>query len=317
MKYFQLFVFLFVLHTQATFAQNFTTSHRSKDITYKIVNGTDSIKLDIYAPTRKIYDKNPVVVFIHGGAWAKGDKDLSKSYYFTSLKDTLQTKGYAVVSINYRLVNESIHIADQLTDCQDALKWVAQHAKTYNFDEKNIGIWGESAGAHLALLVGYGIHSESKDLPEIRYIIDNFGPSDLNKVLKTNASWFTRNVYKTLLPDLYNLRGKLIKAITSYEIDTQKKKAVAVAKNYSPITYVTTATKTPTLLLHGTKDFIVPIKESKKLHKKLNKAEVTNNLVKVKKGHHGFTTIPKTEVQDLIKQTYLFMQQHYHKDNDL
>ncbi|HUH25476.1 MAG TPA: alpha/beta hydrolase [Flavobacterium sp.] len=305
-----------MIHTQTTFAQSFTSSHRSKNITYKVVNNTDSIKLDIYAPTKKVYDKNPVIVFIHGGAWAKGDKDLSKSYYFTNLKDTLQTKGYAVVSINYRLVNESIHIADQLTDCQDALKWVAEHAKTYNFDENNIGVWGESAGAHLALLVGYGVHNASKDLPEIQYIIDNFGPTDLNKVLKTNASWFTRNVYKMILPDLYNLRGKLIKALTSYEINTHKKEAMAIAKNYSLITYVATATKTPTLLLHGTKDFIVPIKESKKLHKKLNETLITNSFIKVKKGHHGFTTIPNSEIQDLIKQTYLFMQQHYHTQID-
>lgn len=281
-----------------------------KDIPYKIVE-KDTVKLDIHLPKQKIYDKSPVVVFIHGGAWAQGDKEI-KYHYTEGIKDTLQENGYTVVAINYRLVSERINIEEQLNDCKDAVRWILSNADKYNFDTENIGLWGESAGAHLALMIACSADTSS-ELPEIRFILDNFGPTDLNKVLKTNASWFTRKTYKLFLPKLYDIREKLIFAMTSFDINTHKEEAIAVARKYSPIEHLQTAPKTPTLILHGNRDFIVPFKQSKKLHKELNKLAVTNKLVKVKKGNHGFTKTDKKEIHQLIKETFVFVQQHYHR----
>ncbi len=281
-----------------------------KDIPYKIIE-KDTVKLDIHLPKQNIYEKSPVVVFIHGGAWAQGDKEI-KYHYTEGIKDTLQENGYTVVAINYRLVSKTVDIEEQLNDCKDAIRWIAEHSLKYNFDTENIGLWGESAGAHLSLMV-VCTENQSKEFPTIRFIIDNFGPTDLNKVLKTNASWFTKKTYKLLLPKLYDIREKLIVAITSFDINTHKEEAIAVARAYSPIIYIHTAPKIPVLILHGTKDFIVPFKQSKKLHRKLNKLSVTNKLIKVKKGNHGFTKTDKKEIQQLIKETFVFVQQHYHK----
>ena len=55
------------------------------------------------------------------------------------------------------------------------------------------------------------------------------------------------------------------------------------------------------------------LNNQKKLHKKLNKLAVTNKLIKVKKGNHGFTKTNKKEIHHLIKETFVFVQQHYHK----
>lgn len=281
-----------------------------KDITYKVTPENDSVKLDIYLPANPTKKKTPVVLYIHGGAWAKGDKDFSSYYYTTSLKDTLQANGYALVSINYRLVDKQHNLSDQISDCRDALKWIIEHADTYHFDVDNIGFFGESAGAHLALMMGYTDKPDASSDFRARYIVDNFGPTDLNKVLKTNAGFVTKVLYKLLLPELYNLREKLIRAMTTYDINTQKEQAVAVATYYSPITYMDTAHHIPTLMLHGTKDFIVPIRQSKKLKKELDKRTVENQLVKVRKGDHGFRNISKPELQELLRTTYLFIQQH-------
>lgn len=281
-----------------------------KDITYKVTPENDSVKLDIYLPANPTKKKTPVVLYIHGGAWAKGDKDFSSYYYTTSLKDTLQANGYALVSINYRLVDKQHNLSDQISDCRDALKWIIEHADTYHFDVDNIGFFGESAGAHLALMMGYTDKPDASSDFRAKYIVDNFGPTDLNKVLKTNAGFVTKVLYKLLLPELYNLREKLIRAMTTYDINTQKEQAVAVATYYSPITYMDTAHHIPTLMLHGTKDFIVPIRQSKKLKKELDKRTVENQLVKVRKGDHGFRNISKPELQELLRTTYLFIQQH-------
>src|SRR5690606_3998611 len=172
-----------------------------KNIPYKIIE-KDTVKLDIHLPTQKVFDKSPVVVFIHGGAWAKGDKEI-KYHYTEGIKDTLQESGYTVVAINYRLVSKTVDIVKQVSDCNDAVRWIADNAERYNFDTENIGLWGESAGAHLALMVACTAN-QSKEFPAIRFIIDNFGPTDLNKVLKTNASWFIKKTYKLLLPKLYD-----------------------------------------------------------------------------------------------------------------
>lgn len=306
-------MFILGLITFTLKAQNSDNLNNAlKDITYKVADNNDSVKLDIHLPKQKVYEKSPVVVFIHGGAWAKGDKEI-KYHYTQSLKDTLQMSGYTVVAINYRLIDKTVDIADQVADCEDALNWIVQQADTYNLDINNIGLWGESAGAHLALITTYRNNEQKKYTPDIRYIIDNFGPTDLNKVLKTNASWFTKKTYKLFLPGLYNIREKLILAMTSYDINTQKEEAIAVARYYSPVAYIKTADKTPTLILHGTRDFIVPFKQSKRLHKQLNKLAVNNKLIKVKKGNHGFTKTPKEKLHILIKESYNFIQQHYYK----
>ena len=299
-------LFSFTLHAQNSADEKTFL----KDIPYKIIE-KDTVKLDIHLPKQNIYDKSPVVVFIHGGAWAQGDKEI-KYHYTEGIKDTLQENGYTVVAINYRLVSKTVDIEEQLNDCKDAVRWIADNAKKYNFDTENIGLWGESAGAHLSLMVACTAN-QSKEFPTIRFILDNFGPTDLNKVLKTNASWLTKKTYKLLLPKLYDIRDKLIVAMTSFDINTHKEEAIAVARQYSPIEHLQTAPKTPILILHGNRDFIVPFKQSKKLHRELNKLSVTNKLIKVKKGNHGFTKTDKKEIHHLIKETFVFVQQHYHK----
>ncbi|MBA5793229.1 alpha/beta hydrolase [Flavobacterium sp. xlx-214] len=282
------------------------------DITYKIATNNDSVKLDLFQPTKKLYEKNPVVVFIHGGAWAKGDKHIEHLYYMRSLRDTLRSKGYAVATINYRLVTKTINIADQVTDCRDALQWIKNNATTYNLDTDNIGLCGESAGAHLALLLTYTNKNKTieDDAIKIKYVVDNFGPTDLNKVLKTKASFVTKALYKLVLPELYDVRKKLIHAITTYPIDSNKEQAIAVAKEYSPIHNLLPNQKTPLLILHGTRDFVVPIKQSKKLKKVFEANNIETSFVKVKKGNHGFKNIDSTKIQELISKTTLFIQKN-------
>jgi arylformamidase len=101
--------------------------------------------LDVYAPPKV---KNlPIVVWIHGGGWQRGDKsEVHKK------PQAFAEKGYVFVSINYRLL-PAVTIKQMAGDVAKAIRWVHDHAKDYGGDPNTIIVMGHSAGAQLAALV--------------------------------------------------------------------------------------------------------------------------------------------------------------------
>lgn len=106
-------------------------------------------KLDIYA-AKGVSGPAPLVVFVHGGSWSKGDKGnatgAAKIAHFTA-------RGFAVASVNYRLVPDA-RAEDQAQDVADALGYLVKHAGALRVDASRIALMGHSAGAQIAALVG-------------------------------------------------------------------------------------------------------------------------------------------------------------------
>jgi acetyl esterase/lipase len=104
--------------------------------------------LDLYAPGGNGASL-PVMVFVHGGGWAKGDKKQAgaalKAEWFTS-------KNCIFISLNYRLVPE-VTFREQAADVAAGLAWVHSHVDKFGGDPEQIFLMGHSAGAHLAALV--------------------------------------------------------------------------------------------------------------------------------------------------------------------
>lgn len=101
--------------------------------------------LDVYAPTTG--KNHPVVVWIHGGGWRRGDKAEvhHKPKAFTD-------RGFVFVSINYRFVPNAA--VDQIAgDVAKAICWARDHAREFGGDPNAIIVMGHSAGAQLAALV--------------------------------------------------------------------------------------------------------------------------------------------------------------------
>jgi len=88
----------------------------------------------------------PLLIWIHGGGWIGGSKDHCPAV-------SMCRDGFVVASINYRLSSEATFPA-QIEDCKAAVRWLRAHAKAYNIDVNRVGVWGASAGGHLAALVG-------------------------------------------------------------------------------------------------------------------------------------------------------------------
>jgi acetyl esterase/lipase len=99
----------------------------------------------VYSPGNG--EKHPVVVWIHGGGWTKGDKGGLKQK-----PQAFADRGYVLVSINYRLLPE-VSVRVMMADVAKALRWIRDHATEHRGDPDSIAVMGHSAGAHLAALV--------------------------------------------------------------------------------------------------------------------------------------------------------------------
>lgn len=105
---------------------------------------TPTVGLDVYhADTAR---NAPVLIYVHGGAWATGTKSAVHAMpaYFSK-------QGFVFVSVDYRLV-PSVDVQDQLDDIDKALTWVAQNITRFGGDPANLHLMGHSAGAHLVTL---------------------------------------------------------------------------------------------------------------------------------------------------------------------
>ncbi len=112
----------------------------------ELAYGKDPLqKLDYWRPEKA---GSPLVVFVHGGGWKRGDKKA------TELKPThYLAEGYAFASLNYRLVPANT-VEEQAQDVADALAFLMKQAGDLGFDKTKVVLMGHSAGAHLSALVG-------------------------------------------------------------------------------------------------------------------------------------------------------------------
>lgn len=109
----------------------------------------DRQTLDVYRPTGARDGLKSVVVFLYGGSWDSGDKDM---YYFVAR--SLVDRGYVVIVPNYRLYPE-VQFPAFLEDSASAVHWVSHHAGDFGGDPDRLFVIGHSAGAYNAAMVAY------------------------------------------------------------------------------------------------------------------------------------------------------------------
>src|SRR5262249_24172530 len=112
-------------------------------------------RLDLAFKKNQRGKPRPAIVVIHGGDWVQGDKSsfASRKYGVPGNIEDFARLGFVAATINYRLPAEAPFPA-ALEDCKAAVRWLRAHAREYNLDPMHIGAYGNSAGGHLALLLG-------------------------------------------------------------------------------------------------------------------------------------------------------------------
>lgn len=293
----------------------FQAANVSENIAYKTDESGKKIQLDIYRPKNTDDKKIPVVVYVHGGAWVEGDKIITADNYVENTILKLLEKNYAVISINYRLVSENLHFPAPIQDTKDAIRWIRKNADQYHLDENNIGMWGVSAGAQLSLLSAYTQDNEflgdpklSEYSAKVNYVVDNFGPTDMNTLLHTRAPKPMLFIVGLISQKIIDIRTNLAHGLTGYDIKTDRQKVIEVCKTISPLNY--TQNTVPTLILHGNKDKVAPLRHSKRLNRMLKKAGTEHSLIVVKKGNHGFKNTDKTYQDVLNDEMIKFILSH-------
>ena len=103
--------------------------------------------LVVSTPTGERAASLPVIVFIHGGSWAKGN---APDYAFAARN--LAAEGYVAVSAGYRLVPGGEYPA-MLEDGAAAVRWVADNIAEHGGDPTQIVLMGHSAGAYNAVML--------------------------------------------------------------------------------------------------------------------------------------------------------------------
>jgi acetyl esterase len=115
-----------------------------EDLPYACQGGK-SLRLDILQP--KGPGPHPVLIYLHGGAFAVGSKRTHRA-----LAAVYASQGYLVCNVDYRLAPEHPFPA-AIEDACAAWSWVSDHVASYGGDRHRMALAGESAGANLALSV--------------------------------------------------------------------------------------------------------------------------------------------------------------------
>ncbi len=140
---------------------------RVKDIQYADKSEEFNVG-DLYFRRTDLNDGklHPVLLYIHGGGFIKGDKD-----YRVTNSEFFAHHGYFVFNIDYRMPPE-VSLIENFSDVIHALNYLSTLAETYNIDLSKIVVSGDSSGAYqTSMLASVTFDEELRTtlgLPEVR-----------------------------------------------------------------------------------------------------------------------------------------------------
>ncbi len=222
------------------------------------VKPPDAVRVgDLYLPKNEAKILRPAVLYIHGGGWSGGDKLQS-----SDMPKALAAHGFVVFNINYRLVHAGGEFPANFLDVKDAMAFLASKSDEWKIDKTKIAVMGGSAGAHLAMLLGYCNNPKFK------------------------AQHYPQSIARPMAVVSYYGPCDFVKGRSSMVDEMLAKDAVAGYVDAAPITYANTAV--PTLFVHGTRDDVVSIRHSQKMHQALLDHRIRAELLILEGAGHGF-----------------------------
>lgn len=241
---------------------------RINDIEYAEVAG-EALLLDLHR--RAGATAEPLLVWVHGGAWERGSKDQMPLA-------AVVEEGYAIASVEFRPASRA-PFPGQVHDLKAAVRFLRASAERFGYDATRIAIMGASSGAHLAALVGTtnghrelegttGTHLDTSS--DVQAIVSFFPATNLTTILAQST------------PFGLNVRAPALERLLGAAPDAVPERALLA----SPVFHVDAADP-PLLLLHGDQDPQMPINQSHELEGAYERAGLAAELVVVHGAAHG------------------------------
>ncbi|WP_337590393.1 prolyl oligopeptidase family serine peptidase [Kribbella sindirgiensis] len=250
------------------------------DICYARPGGVE-LCLDAVGPSPLPAGPVATVVRIDGcPGWGPGDRSAALAPF---ANPALARAGFLTVAISVRDSGQAVFPA-QLDDVEAALRWLRRNPLGLPIDPSCVGIWGQSAGGHLAALAGLAEGSA------VRAVVTISGPSDL--VRGGGAMSIDRPSPVTAL-----VGGHLERLGAA-----------------SPVAHVR-ADAPPFLIVHGTRDETVPYEQAERLHRALCVAGSDSRLLPIVGGHHNLRRDPQAPYEGQVwhrvaNEAVRFFQRH-------
>ncbi len=242
-----------------------------EDVPYGEGNG-HPLYLDIMIDRDNNKEKSPCLVWVHGGGWSS--EYLNKKHRPTEALVDFCHAGFVVVSIDYRLIQESPWPAP-IEDCKCAVRYLKANAKMLGIDPNAIGIWGESAGGQLSALVGASFNNPRLEGnggwaeydSSVAAVCDFYCGGDMTH-MGASCYDFVRERAEKLGIKLSRMARHGAEPNPEHEMrlfGTTGEAAAQLGMDISPIFYVKEDLP-PYLLMHGDEDGLVPIEFSYNFH---------------------------------------------------
>jgi acetyl esterase/lipase len=250
--------------------------------------GKTPLRLDLFKP-KEIKRPVPGLIFVHGGGWSRGTR---KNYDYYC--EHFAKNGYVAATIEYRLSGEAPFPA-AIQDVKCAIRWMRTNAAKLGVDPQKIGLAGGSAGGHLVLLAAYsntddplleGNGGNAGVSSRVQAVIDLYGLIELHGRRSRAGFKFVGRKTSDADPVVTFMGGK-----TSDEEPELYAKA-------SPIAHLTKDAP-PTLILHGTVDELVNVRQSDELAARLGELGVPYLYDRQDGWNHGMDDIAEVNVRCL------------------
>ncbi|MER6117602.1 alpha/beta hydrolase [Streptomyces sp. NPDC001743] len=246
-----------------------------RDLVFSEPGTGGGLRLDLYLP-EGVPGPRPVIVWLPGGGWQRAARGMGPH-----LGRLFAQRGYAMADVEYRSSRTAVWPA-QLHDVKAAVRYLRSVAEVRGLDAERIGVWGSSAGGHLAALLGLtggdpeweGNGGHAAYSSEVRAVVDGYGPTDLPHMDADSPPGGVVNDIDPASPPWGLLGGPTT--------DHPER-----AHQASPVSHVH-GPAAPFLILHGDADLLVGPAQSQRLFDALHDVGGDATLVSVHGAGHGF-----------------------------